>query len=142
MFEVNCIEFNKYIIYSKLGGYPVPKDTILFTFQYAINHDKNYWQNPHLFNPNRFLDESGKFISTWKSFLPFEIGKRICVGERFAMCSLFVSLCRLLQSTSGYHFALSDGPDSHDLSSEKFGFLLTPTHFEVKLIKNLKLRNK
>lgn len=57
-------------------------------------HEK-YWDNPKEFRPERF-DESTNKIAPF-SFLPFSLGKRNCVGERFAMIEGRVALAMIAQ---------------------------------------------
>lgn len=54
-------------------GYRIPKDTIIHSNIYSSHMDPLYWDNPHKFNPERFLQD-GK-IKRNKAFMPFGIGK-------------------------------------------------------------------
>ena len=51
--------------------------------------DPNFWVNPEMFNPERFINETGKF-SKPDYFVPFGHGKRSCVGEPLAKAELFI----------------------------------------------------
>jgi cytochrome P450 len=37
--------------------------------------NENLWPQPQTFNPNRFIDEDGKFFTS-PNFIPFQTGKR------------------------------------------------------------------
>ena len=65
---------------------------------WAIHLDEKEWQEPHVFKPERFLDNEGKLIQVAgiKSFLPFGAGRRVCVGEALAKQELFIATSRLL----------------------------------------------
>jgi hypothetical protein len=68
--------------------------------------DEKYWQNPKEFRPERFL-ENGKYMSTRsKAFMPFSVGRRVCLGEKLAITDIFFVLVRFLQSTSDYEILL------------------------------------
>ena len=70
---------------TSLGGYDIPKDTMLITNIWAIHHDVDEWKKPEVFNPERFLDTEGKFSAAGaRSYLPFSAGRRGCLGESLA----------------------------------------------------------
>lgn len=41
---------------------------------YSVNHDKNGWEDPEVFKPERHLDSEGKLIKTDQRFFPFGAG--------------------------------------------------------------------
>ncbi len=45
-----------------LRGYPIPKGTQIWANVYNLHHDSRYWDNPCSFQPQRFLDSSGKVV--------------------------------------------------------------------------------
>ena len=57
-----------------LGGYDVPKGTIIQFMIDAAHKDPRYWTNPNDFDPSRWLDEEGKLKQN-EAFLPFSLGK-------------------------------------------------------------------
>ena len=42
---------------------------------YSIHHDPRYWEDPHTFNPDRFIDDDGKFKAPKEGFFAFGSGK-------------------------------------------------------------------
>ena len=71
-----------------------------------ILHSEKYWKNGQEFKPERFL-EDGKYITTRpKAFIPFGVGRRVCLGEKLALNDLFLALVRFVQSTSDYDIIL------------------------------------
>lgn len=40
----------------KVGNYDIPKDTVMMLECKAPGMDKEFWADPQVFNPNRFLD--------------------------------------------------------------------------------------
>ncbi|KAL8566458.1 hypothetical protein ACOMHN_015094 [Nucella lapillus] len=80
-----------------VGGYDVPKDTMVLVNLWALAHDPQLWEEPHTFNPERFLDEQGQLKPTPKGWLPFSAGPRMCVGETVAKAELLLLLTSLLQ---------------------------------------------
>ncbi|XP_057336079.1 cytochrome P450 9e2-like [Microplitis mediator] len=51
---------------------------------YPIHRDPNYYPDPDKFDPGRFLDNA-KAFSNSPTYLPFGIGPRMCIGNRFAL---------------------------------------------------------
>lgn len=58
-----------------IGGYTIPKNTMVLPLVFAVHMDENAWMDPEKFNPDRFIDSEGKFF-TPPSFIPFSVGKR------------------------------------------------------------------
>ncbi|ETE57767.1 Cytochrome protein, partial [Ophiophagus hannah] len=67
--------------------------------------DPEQWETPEKFNPNHFLDEDGKFIDR-EEFLPFGLGKRVCMGQQLARIEIFIFLTSLLRA---FNFWLPEG---------------------------------
>ena len=69
---------------TSLGGYRVPKDTVVYVNLMNIHQDPTCWENPHSFNPRRHIDADGQLITNSGNFLPFSAGRRVCPGESLA----------------------------------------------------------
>ncbi|KAJ3645236.1 hypothetical protein Zmor_022912 [Zophobas morio] len=70
-------------------GYTIPKDTMIMPLLWAIHMDPKVYKEPEEFRPERFLDDNGKFIKP-ESFLPFQTGKRMCIGEEIATMIMYI----------------------------------------------------
>ncbi|XP_063915659.1 cytochrome P450 2J3-like [Zophobas morio] len=70
----------------------IRKGTTIMSLLWAIHMDPKVWDRPEEFRPERFLDEEKKFAPS-ESVLPFQCGKRMCVGDEFAkmMTCIFVA---------------------------------------------------
>jgi len=108
-------------------GYKIPKDTFVFSMLYYIMRDPDYWQDPDIFRPDRFLDSQGKIIKE-ERFIPFGVGKRICLGESLAKTELFLIFTRLIQM---FTFEACDGY-LHPSSEPVAGFILAPKPFHAR----------
>lgn len=64
----------------------------------ALANDETVWTSPEKFQPERFLDASGKLSLSKDRSLPFGAGKRLCAGETFARNILFLFVSALLQN--------------------------------------------
>eukprot|EP00794_Sanderia_malayensis_P007397 gene7397-8217_t len=113
---------------TKINDYDVPKGTVLLMNIYAMHHDTKYWQDPEKFEPERFLHEDGHFCIPNSSYLPFSLGKRVCLGETLAKREMFLILCYLLKT---FKFEKAEKFDF----SGKFGATLTPKPYKVKIVK-------
>ena len=111
---------------AKLCGYTIPKATLVIVNLWAVNHDPCVFENPHVFNPYRFLNEEGEICEKTKLQLPFSIGSRRCLGSTLAKAEIFLLLACLLQ-----HFEFSSATGGNvDLESH-FGLTLRPKPFSV-----------
>ncbi len=54
-------------------GYDIPKGTTVMSNLYSVHRDPSVWENPHDFNPDRFLDSNGK-IHKKEQLIPFSMG--------------------------------------------------------------------
>lgn len=120
---------------STLGGYDIPKDTMMMTNLWAIHHDADEWESPDVFNPQRFLDAEGNFSTSgptgYRSYLPFSAGRRVCLGESLAKTELFLVSSKLL-----HRFTFEKAPEKPlpNLTG-KAGVVLLPGSYEI-CIKN------
>jgi len=62
---------------------------------YGLHRDPKYFEKPDEFYPERFLDENKKDINS-TAYIPFGIGPRMCIGNRFALLETKVVLFHLL----------------------------------------------
>lgn len=59
---------------TRIAGYRVPRGTMVMPLQWAVHMSPEYWSRPEVFDPERFLDEEGKFFRP-EAFMPFQTGK-------------------------------------------------------------------
>lgn len=113
---------------TEIGGYSLPKGTIILPNLYQVHHDKKYWGDPENFRPERFLNPDGTFRKD-ERVIPFSIGKRVCVAEGLAQVQFFLFLTGVLQ-----HFDFLESPD-HPLPGfkPKSTFSLSPHPYKLVL---------
>lgn len=113
-----------------LLGYNIPKDTTILISLRSLHLDHSHWDNPHIFDPNRFLDTYGNLKRAHDDwFAPFGFGKRRCLGETLAKSSLFLIFTAVLGN-----FQLKISPE-HDLPEPEGydGITISPRPFYVTL---------
>lgn len=76
-----------------VGGYDVPRGTILFVNAWAIHRDPELWADSTSYRPERF--ESGE-VDVHK-LIPFGLGRRACPGAGLAQRTVGLTLGSLIQ---------------------------------------------
>ncbi|XP_064651092.1 cytochrome P450 2B5-like isoform X2 [Lineus longissimus] len=71
-----------------LNGYPIEKGTLVLVNLHSVHNEREYWGDPDVFRPGRFLDEEGKFNRKERN-LSFGAGPRGCLGKQIAKKMIF-----------------------------------------------------
>ncbi|KAL4193738.1 hypothetical protein AMTRI_Chr06g178330 [Amborella trichopoda] len=79
-----------------LGGYTVPKGTILMVNAWHIHRDHDSWPEPSSFKPESFMGTGVDGRGQDFRFIPFSAGRRICPGMGLALRSAVYVLGCLL----------------------------------------------
>lgn len=90
--------------------------------------DPNLWEKPEEFNPDRFLDAEGK-VRKPEFFMPFGVGRRMCLGDVLAKMELFLFFATLMHS---FDMTLPAGEMMPSLKGT-VGVTITPELFKVCL---------
>ncbi|KAF3440212.1 hypothetical protein FNV43_RR18495 [Rhamnella rubrinervis] len=77
-----------------IGGYDMPRDTILLVNAWALHRDPKLWDDPESFKPERF--QAGE-VEAHSKFIPFGIGRRACPGIGLAQRVVGMALGSLIQ---------------------------------------------
>ena len=67
---------------TKIAGYSVPANTIIFVNNHHMNFSPENWDRPELYNPERFLRDGVFKRPSNSNFSPFSFGKRSCMGYK------------------------------------------------------------
>lgn len=111
---------------TEFRGYTIPKGTVIVPNLWSVHRDPALWDDPDSFNPGRFLDDEGKLLRK-ECFIPFGIGRRVCMGEQLAKMELFLTVTILLQA---FRFRLPEGTPPPSLHG-RFGLTLAPCPYTV-----------
>ncbi|KAF7990399.1 hypothetical protein HCN44_000204 [Aphidius gifuensis] len=100
----------------QLKNYLIPAGITLNIHVFNTHRDPNYWVNPEVFDPDRFLLENSIGRHS-HAYIPFSAGLRNCIGQKFAMIELKTVIAGLLHN---FHFEPADveGTDDNQLIQE------------------------
>ncbi|XP_011861919.1 PREDICTED: cytochrome P450 18a1 [Vollenhovia emeryi] len=110
-------------------GYTIPAGTHVIPLLYTVHMNEAYgWDEPEDFRPSRFINPEGKFQKP-KNFMPFGVGRRVCLGEVLASMEIFMFFSSLMHT---FNLSLPEGATLPSLRGN-FGVTMTPERFEVRL---------
>ncbi|XP_077430308.1 25-hydroxyvitamin D-1 alpha hydroxylase, mitochondrial isoform X2 [Vanacampus margaritifer] len=78
----------------QVGGYLIPKNTLITLCHFATSRDPAVFPNPNDFLPHRWLTKDQTHHPY--ASVPFGVGKRSCIGRRIAELELYLALARIL----------------------------------------------
>ncbi|XP_073788345.1 cytochrome P450 2P10 isoform X4 [Danio rerio] len=110
---------------TRIEKYSIPKGTLVIGSLTSVLFDESEWETPHSFNPGHFLDAEGKFRRR-DAFLPFSLGKRVCLGEQLARMELFLFFTSVLQ-----RFTFSPPAGVEPSLDFKMGFTRCPKPYKL-----------
>ncbi|CAG2174686.1 unnamed protein product [Oppiella nova] len=94
----------------QIGKYAIPENTSVAVYHGIICRNDKDWHKANEFIPERFLDSEGRYITVRsKAYIPFGVGRRMCLGEKLAIADLFLVLVTFLQSTRHYNIVVESG---------------------------------
>jgi len=74
----------------------IEKDSIIFFNTYILHRQAEYFPEPEQFQPERFNKDKQSTYPRY-AYLPFGAGRRICIGNQFAMLESILILSRIVQ---------------------------------------------
>lgn len=114
-----------------VGGYTFKKGSIFLINIYGVHRDERYFPDAMTFDPERFSPENEKNITKY-AYLPFGAGRRVCIGNAFAIMEAKLIVATLAQRLQ---FSLVPG---HPVAPERI-FVLRPKH---GMAMNVRLRDR
>ncbi len=81
----------------EIAGYRIQPGDPIFIPIYAIHRHELLWDDPHRFDPDRFLPEREAKLKRTQ-YMPFGAGPRICLGASFAMAEAKVLLASFIRA--------------------------------------------
>ncbi|XP_020834964.1 cytochrome P450 2F2-like isoform X2 [Phascolarctos cinereus] len=110
-------------------GHFLLKGTTILPLLISAHRDPTQFKDPENFNPNNFLDDKGAFQNN-DAFMPFALGKRICLGAGLARMEIFLFLTTILQR---FTLCTVKRPEEIDLSPKSTGLGNVSPPYELLL---------
>jgi cytochrome P450 len=80
----------------EVGGYHVPAGMQLFAFQWVVQRDPRWFDEPERFRPERWGEERISRLPKY-AYFPFGGGPRLCIGNYFATMEAVLILSTIAQ---------------------------------------------
>ena len=121
---------------TQLCGASIPEGTQVLINMWAAHHDKEFWNDPWVYRPERFLDEEGLLLppehDVRKHLLTFGAGPRMCIGSVLALNRMLIFTASLMQK-----FNLFPDPEhsaSYDPRTYGMANTLRPKPYKARFI--------
>jgi len=79
---------------TSIGGYDVPRGSIVLMSQYVVHRDVRWFEDPLRFVPDRWMPEKKGALPRF-AYFPFGGGPRQCIGEQFAWTEAILLLATI-----------------------------------------------
>ncbi|EEQ85241.1 hypothetical protein RJZ56_007172 [Blastomyces dermatitidis] len=112
-------------------GAVIPAGTTFFMNAYAADYDSTHFKNPHLFEPERYLNTSD---GAGTPHYAYGAGSRMCAGSHLANRELYTAFIRLI---TAFRMVPAKDPKDHpildalDCNATKTSLTLDPKPFKV-----------
>jgi cytochrome P450 len=84
---------------TSIDGFAVRKDEIVFIAPWLLHRDPRNFDDPLRFDPDRFLPEREASLPRF-AYMPFGGGRRICIGNQFALMEGQIILSTIARDAS------------------------------------------
>ncbi|CAK8679359.1 unnamed protein product [Clavelina lepadiformis] len=79
-----------------IDSYKVPEGYTVLGNVWGVHNDPDYWNEPEKFDPERFIDNRGRFVKS-DHVIPFGMGPRECLGKPVAEMVVFIMLVAMVR---------------------------------------------
>lgn len=121
----------------EIMDYKLPKGMLIISNIYHCHYNKSVWKDPEVFRPERFLEEEG--IKLLGHVVPFQLGKRKCLGEHLARNILFIYVTRILEK---FQVVPDENEKVEDYSKPDIGYFMFPPDLGLSFKARVKNNDK
>ena len=90
-----------------INGVQFKKGMAVLIPVYTLHHSEQYWSEPEVFKPERFMPENKDSIEPF-AYMPFGQGPRACIGYRLSLMEMKTVLVKMVKS-----YYLEKAPELH-----------------------------
>ena len=119
---LHCREATKEI--DLVYGHMIPEGTNIFVSAYTVHRDPRLYPDPDKFDPERFSPQNSVGRHPY-AYIPFGIGRRMCVGHLFATMEAKTILSTVLRR---YCITEIEGGIKGLEETLKMSFVMTPAN--------------
>ena len=84
---------------TSIGGFQIHKDELVLIAPWLLHRDPRLFEDPLTFDPDRFVAEREAALPRF-AYMPFGGGRRICIGNQFALMEGQIILSTIAQNIS------------------------------------------
>lgn len=107
------------------NGYSIEANTNVMCDIYGMHRHPDFWEEPDVFNPDRFANNGQSKFNANEAYLPFGAGSHMCIGMNLAMMEIQLILPLLVRE---FDFELVD-----DRPIEKLPLISLVVHNIIKM---------
>ncbi|KAI1378410.1 cytochrome P450 [Hypoxylon crocopeplum] len=97
----------------------VPEGTALSVWQWPINHDPRFWNDPMAFAPERWMEDPKYKGDRLEAMQPFSVGPRNCIGRNLAYAEMRLILAKII-----YNFDMTISDDCRNWLRDQKAFIV------------------
>lgn len=86
----------------EVGGIEIRRGSSILMSQWVVHRDGRFFDNPEVFNPDRWMGNPGRDLPTG-AYFPFSLAARACIGKAFGMAEAILLIATIFQK---YHLEL------------------------------------
>lgn len=105
-----------------VSSFKIPRGFPIFIPTFALHRDEQFFPNPLAYDPDRFSADNQRLIPPY-AYLPFGMGPRNCIGERFGTLQVKLGLINFLQA----HWVEVCDETAIPMTFSKMAMILTPS---------------
>ncbi|KAI0427719.1 isotrichodermin C-15 hydroxylase [Xylaria sp. FL1042] len=79
-----------------VAGIPVPENTVIGIWPWALYRAPQFWTDPNEFHPERFMSDPRYTNDARDTFKPFFTGSRDCIGQNLALIEMRLILAYMV----------------------------------------------